>query len=72
MKLMAVKRPPVLKLSELASMQGVTKKRLMYLATLNPLPPVVLECGFAHKTHFYNRQLLLGWFNSTKLKRAKE
>lgn len=69
---MAIKRPPVMKLTELASLYGVTKKRLLYLATLNPLPEVVLKSGFARETHFYNRQSLLDWFNSTKLKRAKE
>lgn len=56
-------------LVELAKLNGLTKKQVTYLATLNPLPPVVLKSGFDRQTFFYNKEELLQWFASTKPKR---
>lgn len=63
-------RPPVLGLVELAKLKGMTKKQITYLATLNPLPPVVLKSGFDRQTFFYNKEELLKWFDETKHKRG--
>lgn len=56
-------------LTELAQLKGVSKKRIEYLATLNPLPKVELQSGFDHITNQYNRNELLKWFDEAKSKR---
>lgn len=56
-------------LTELAKLKGVTKKRIEYLSTLNPLPKVELQSGFDHITNQYNRNELLKWFDEAKSKR---
>lgn len=56
-------------LTELAQLMKVTKKRIEYLATFNPLPKVELQSGFDHITNQYNRAELLKWFDEAKLKR---
>ena len=56
-------------LTELAKLKGHSKKQITYLATLNPLPEVVLKSGFDRVTFFYNKDQLLKWFDETKPKR---
>lgn len=56
-------------LTELAQLKKVTKKRIEYLATINPLPKVELQSGFDHLTNQYKRDELLKWFDEAKSKR---
>lgn len=56
-------------LTELAQLKKVTKKRIEYLATINPLPKVELQSGFDHVTNQYKRDELLKWFDEAKSKR---
>lgn len=56
-------------LTELAQLKKVTKKRIEYLATINPLPKVELQSGFDHLTNQYKRDELLQWFDQAKSKR---